>query len=71
MKSAQIGSATRAPDAPSRIDSGWSKPTHTPATTADEKPTNQASRESLVVPVLPPITPRTPWARPRPIRCRG
>jgi hypothetical protein len=42
---------------------GSSKPTHTPTTSDDEKPTNHASLKSLVVPVLPPTAPRTPSRR--------
>ena len=42
---------------------GLSKPTQTPATSVDEKPTNQASLNSFVVPVLPPAGNVTPWLR--------
>ena len=51
MNCVQIGSAACAPDNPT----GWlsSKPTHTTVRSSGVKPTNQASRKSLVVPVLP------------------
>src|SRR5271165_5573258 len=54
MKSIQIGSAAAAPVSllPSVFFS--SKPTQTPQVIEGEKPTNQASVKSLVVPVLPP-----------------
>ncbi len=50
----QIGRAARAPD--SLSPSGWllSKPIQTPQVMEGEKPRNQASVYSLVVPVLPP-----------------
>ena len=51
MNSVQMGSAAWAPLRPS----GWlsSKPTQTTVSSSGVKPTNQASRRSLVVPVLP------------------
>ena len=51
MNSVQIGSAAWAPLRPT----GWlsSKPTQTTVSSSGVKPTNQASRRSLVVPVLP------------------
>src|SRR5664279_2587843 len=54
MKSIQIGNAATAPVSllPSVFFS--SKPTHTPQVIDGEKPTNQASVKSFVVPVLPP-----------------
>ena len=60
MKSAQIGSAYRAPYPSGPIVAGLSNPTHTPATSDDEKPTNHASLKSSVVPVLPAAGKRTP-----------
>ena len=60
MKSAQIGSAYRAPYPSGPIVAGLSKPTHTPATSVDENPTNHASLKSSVVPVLPAAGKRTP-----------
>ena len=51
MKLVQIGSAACEPVSPS----GWlpSKPTQTAVRSSGVKPMNQASRWSLVVPVLP------------------
>ena len=63
MKSAQMGNATRAASASRAMVAGWSKPTHTPATIDVEKPTNQASLKSLVVPVFPPTGKPTPSDR--------
>ena len=53
MKSIQMGSAACAPVSfgPRLLFS--SKPIHTPQVMEGEKPTNQASVKSLVVPVLP------------------
>ena len=68
MKSDQMGSAYRAPEA-FGIGAGSSIPTQTPTTRDDVKPTNQASCPSLVVPVLPPdgnVTPRNRAALPVP-----
>ena len=45
------------------MGSGWSKPTQTPTTTELEKPTNHASLNSFVVPVLPPTGKPTPICR--------
>ena len=45
------------------MGAGWSNPTQTPATMAEEKPTNHASLKSLVVPVLPPTGKLTPSDR--------
>ena len=49
--------------AQARRDLGWSKPTQTPTTSDEVKPTNQASLNSLVVPVLPPDGKLTPQLR--------
>ena len=53
MKSIQMGSATLAPSAPLKIIFFSSRPTHTPQTILVEKPMNQPSVWSSVVPVLP------------------
>ena len=53
MKSVQIGTAVRPPASPSPSDLPSSKPSHTATSRSGEKPTNQASRLSLEVPVLP------------------
>src|SRR5688572_8103853 len=63
MKSAQIGSAYRAPYPSGPMVAGLSNPTQTPATSDEEKPTNHASLKSFVVPVLPPAGKRTPSDR--------
>ena len=52
MKSRQI-SAGRPPPVTSRMGVSSSLPTHTPTIASAVKPTNQASRLSCVVPVLP------------------
>ena len=54
MKSIQMGSAATAPVSLLPRVFFSSKPTHTPHVIDGEKPTNQASVKSLVVPVLPP-----------------
>ncbi len=54
MKSMKIGTAVEAPASPPPRERLSSKPTKTPTTMSAEKPTNQAERYSLVVPVLPP-----------------
>ncbi len=60
MKSMKIGTAEAAPVSFSPSDRLSSKPTKTPTTIPGLKPTNQALRYSLVVPVLPPYSgPRT------------
>jgi hypothetical protein len=61
MKAVQIGSADWAPLSP-RI---WlsSSPTQTTASSSGVKPTNQASRRSFVVPVLPAASSAKPAAR--------
>src|SRR5690606_14760913 len=61
MSALHIGSAARAPERPTRPL--LSNPTQTPATRSGENPTNQASRKSSVVPVLPATAPRTPRER--------
>ena len=66
MKSAQIGKRVARPVGVGAIVFGWSKPTHTPTTMDDEKPTNQASLKSSVVPVLPPAGNAHPAARQAP-----
>jgi len=53
MNSIQIGNAARAPVSFAPRDFFSSYPTHTPAVNDGEKPTNQASVKSLVVPVFP------------------
>lgn len=54
MNEIQIGKAARDPVSPLPNGSaGSSLPTHTLVTTSWVKPTNQASAESLVVPVFP------------------
>ena len=60
MNCVQIGSAACAPDSPT----GWlsSKPTQTTVRSSGVKPTNQASRRSLVVPVLPAASSVKPGA---------
>ena len=67
MNCVQIGSAACAPLRPT----GWlsSKPTQTTVSSSGVKPTNQASRRSLVVPVLPAGIEREPGARARRRRC--
>src|ERR1035441_9922980 len=52
MKLIQMGSAVTAPVSLSPRDSRLSLPTQTPQVTEGEKPRNQASVKSLVVPVL-------------------
>lgn len=47
-----------APDSRSPRGAGWSKPTKTVVTKSWVKPENQVSWELLVVPVLPPRSPR-------------
>ena len=61
MKSVQIGVAACEPLSPR----GWlsSKPTQTTASTSGVKPTNQASRRSLVVPDLPAASSVNPAPR--------
>ena len=61
MNCVQIGSAACAPLRPT----GWlsSKPTQTTVSSSGVKPTNQASRRSLVVPVLPAASSVKPVAR--------
>src|SRR5262245_52113010 len=61
MNEVQIGSAACAPLRPS----GWllSRPTHTTVSSSGVKPTNHASRRSLVVPVLPAASSVKPFAR--------
>ena len=61
MNCVQIGSAACAPDSPT----GWlsSKPTQTTVSSSGVKPTNQASRRSLVVPVLPAASSVKPMPR--------
>ena len=61
MNSTQIGSAACAPLKPT----GWlsSKPTQTTVSSSGVKPTNHASRRSLVVPVLPAASSVNPAAR--------
>ena len=61
MNDVQIGSAACAPLRPS----GWlsSRPTHTTVSSSGVKPTNHASRRSLVVPVLPAASAVNPFAR--------
>src|SRR5215469_15109793 len=54
MKSIQMGSAATAPVSLLPRVFFSSKPIHTPHVIDGEKPTNQASVKSLVVPVLPP-----------------
>ena len=54
MNSTKTGTAAVVPVSPSPRLRLSSKPTNTPATTWGVKPTNQALRYSLVVPVLPP-----------------
>src|SRR5580704_1139760 len=58
MKLIQIGSAVCAPSSASPSGRSWSNPTHTVATRFDVKPLNQVSLASLVVPVLPAMSPR-------------
>ena len=53
MKSTQMGRATLAPSAPLKMVFLASRPTQTPQAMRVEKPTNQASVWSSVVPVLP------------------
>ena len=53
MKSAQIGAAVLPPVSPRPSFFMSSKPTHTAASRSGVKPTNQASRWSFEVPVLP------------------
>ena len=62
MNCVQMGSAACAP---LRARRGWlsSKPTHTTVRSSGVKPTNQASRRSLVVPVLPAASSVKPAAR--------
>src|ERR1051325_9801654 len=57
----QIGNAACAPERPT----GWlsSKPTQTTVSSSGVKPTNQASRRSLVVPDLPAASSANPAAR--------
>ena len=61
MNCVQIGSAACAPLRPT----GWlsSKPTQTTVSSSGVKPTNHASRRSLVVPVLPAASSVKPVAR--------
>ena len=61
MNSVQIGSAACEPVRPI----GWlsSKPTQTTVSSSGVKPTNQASRRSLVVPLLPAASSVNPSAR--------
>src|SRR5687768_18087693 len=61
MNDVQIGSAACDPLKPS----GWlsSRPTHTTVSSSGVKPTNHASRRSLVVPVLPAASREKPAAR--------
>ncbi len=63
MKSAQIGSAARAPVMPRPIGRFWSYPTHTPHTRLGVYPTNHASAYSSIVPVLPAAGTIRPRAR--------
>src|ERR1700722_1241613 len=58
MKLIQIGSAVCAPSSASPSGRSWSNPTHTVATRLEVKPLNQVSLASLVVPVLPAMSPR-------------
>ena len=60
MNSVNTGTGPVAPVSPEPSGRLSSKPMKTPTTMSDEKPTNQAERYSLVVPVLPPTQ------RPRP-----
>ena len=53
MKSTKIGAAALDPVSFSPRVRGLSKPTKTPTARSGENPTNQASKLSLVVPVLP------------------
>jgi hypothetical protein len=53
MKSRKIGAATLEPVSLGPKVFGSSKPAKTPTARSGEKPTNQVSRLSLVVPVLP------------------
>src|SRR5215469_5247649 len=53
MNSIQMGNATRAPVSRGPRDFFSSYPTQTPQVIDGEKPTNQASVKSFVVPVLP------------------
>ena len=63
MKASQIGSAACPPLSPS----AWlsSRPTQTTVNSSGVKPTNHASRRSLVVPVLPAASRLNPEARTR------
>ena len=67
MNCVQIGSAAWAPLRPT----GWlsSKPTQTTVSSSGVKPTNQASRRSLVVPVLPAASSVKPAAARAGRRC--
>ncbi len=53
MNSLKTGAAALAPVSCAPSGFGWSKPTKTPTAKSGEKPTNQVSRLSFVVPVLP------------------
>ena len=59
----QAGAASRPPCAFALILVGWSNPTHTAVTISGVKPTNHASENASVVPVLPAAGWSGIWAR--------
>ncbi len=66
MKSLKMGAGTDEPVSRGPSVFGVSKPTKTPTARSGEKPMNQVSSESLVVPVLPASGSRS-WPMRRPV----